>query len=309
MLAFSTCWNNANHQCGEKMIDEIIEMGFANIELSHGMTISKLPGIQQAYKEGKFQCSGVHNYFPAPLEVLIDAPDAFEFTSNDGYERSKTMKLTKQSLQVAAQFEARYLVLHMGSVPMRRDKWSNKLTEMAAEGDKDSDKFKKLRDKFIKKRAKYTKKYFARSLEALEILSDLAKEAGVPLAIESRSRYEDVPSEPEMRLLQEHFKDNPWIGYWHDFGHVQLKNNIDLLNHKEWLAEMEPHLIGCHLHDVIYPAKDHRVPFAGELDFADLLSHVDPTKPLVWELSSSQKKEDVLSALAEWKKRFPAYSI
>lgn len=287
------------------MIDEILEMGFSSIELSHGMPVTKLPGIKRAFAANKFTCSGVHNYFPAPMEVLIDAPDAYEFTSDKGYDRNKCMRLTKETLQVAAEFGAKYLVLHMGSVPLRRDKWSNLLTEMAAEQQKEGKKFLKLRDKFIKKRAKYTKRYFSRSMEALEILSDLAKEAGVPLAVESRSRYEDVPSEPEMRELQSHFADNPWIGYWHDFGHVQLKNNIDLLDHKEWLAEMEPYLIGCHLHDVQYPAKDHRVPFAGELDFQSLLEHVDPNKPLVWEISHSQKKEAIVESLTKWKKQFP----
>ena len=188
---------------------------------------------------------------------------------------------------------------------MRRDKWSHRLTEMAAQNLTDTPKFLKLRDKFIQKRAKYSKKYFTRAMEALEIIADLAKEAGVPVAVESRSRYEDVPSEPEMRILQEHFKDNPWVGYWHDFGHVQLKHNIQLLDHIDWLAEMEPHLIGCHLHDVTYPAKDHRTPFSGELDFDSLLKHVDPTKPLVWEISSSQKKEHILQALEIWKTKYP----
>jgi len=187
MLAFSTCWNNANHNDGEAIIDEILEMGFSNIELSHGMTVAKYPGIKRAFDANKFNCCGVHNYFPAPLEVLIDAPDAYEFTSNDGYKRGKSMRLAKQSLESAAEFGADYLVLHMGSVPMRHDKWSHLLTEMAAEKDKDSSKFTKLKNKFIKKRAKYTKKYFARSMEALEILSDFAKEAGVVLAIESRN--------------------------------------------------------------------------------------------------------------------------
>ena len=45
MLSFSTCWNNARHTDGEEMIDEILELGFDTLELSHGMTVAKLPGI------------------------------------------------------------------------------------------------------------------------------------------------------------------------------------------------------------------------------------------------------------------------
>ena len=64
------------------MIDEIVGLGFSNIELSHGMTVAKLPGIRKAFQAGKFVCAGVHNYFPSPVEVMIDAPDAYEYTSH-----------------------------------------------------------------------------------------------------------------------------------------------------------------------------------------------------------------------------------
>jgi len=52
MLAFSTCWNNSRHTDGEAMIEEIVGLGFAHIELSHGMTISKLPGIRRPSSGG-----------------------------------------------------------------------------------------------------------------------------------------------------------------------------------------------------------------------------------------------------------------
>jgi len=307
MLAFSTCWNNARHIDGEDVIDEILELGFDHIELSHGMTISRLPGIQRAYEEKKFTCSGVHNYFPAPLEVMIDAPDAYEFTSKHAYDRKRVMDLTNKTLEVAAQFDAKYVVLHMGSVPMNRKRWTRKLTDLAEQELREGKKFLRIKEKFIKKRAKINGPYFERAQQALEILSEKAKEFGVPLAVESRSRYEDVPSEPEMRLLMEQFKDNPWVGYWHDFGHVQLKHNLTLLEHSSWLEEMSPYLIGCHLHDVHYPARDHRVPLTGELDYDDLLRHVAPEKPLVWELSPSQKRETILDALKLWKEKYPEY--
>lgn len=291
------------------MVNEIVdELGFSNLELSHGMTITKLPGIQRAFKAGKFNCIGVHNYFPAPIEVMIDAPDAFEFTSDRAYDRRRVMKLTQQSLETAAEFGAKYLVLHMGSVPMNRKKWTNRLTDMveAHEDETKEADYNKLLDKFIHKRAKIgAKKYYPRAIEALEILSEKAKEYGVWLAIESRSRYEDMPTETEMLALQEHFADYSHIGYWHDFGHVQLKNNIHLLEHEKWLSAMQPYLIGCHVHDVYWPKRDHRVPLTGEIDFQQLLRYVDPKLPHTWELSPTREKEEILKAKAIWEKLFP----
>ena len=134
MLSFSTCWNNGRHTDGEAMIDEILDLGFSNIELSHGMTIAKLPGIRKAYKARKFTCSGVHNYFPSPVEVMIDAPDAYEFTSHRSFDRKRALDMTLQTLELAAEFRANYLVLHMGSVPLKPAKYTKRLTAMVADG-------------------------------------------------------------------------------------------------------------------------------------------------------------------------------
>ena len=305
MLSFSTCWNNSRHSDGDEMIDEILELGFDTIELSHGMTISKLPGIKKAYQEGKFRCSGVHNYFPSPVEVMIDAPDAYEFTSHRPHERARAMDLTMRTLELAAEFKAKYLVMHMGSVPMPASKWSNRLTSMCKEGKQLELSFAKAKLNFVRKREKISPLYYQRAIEALEQLSEKAAELKIQLAVESRSHYEDVPSENEMIRLQEHFKDNPWIGYWHDFGHVQLKHNLGLLDHDQWLAKMAPFLIGCHVHDVYWPDRDHRVPLTGELDFKKLLRHIDPSKPFVWELSRSREAEQIKEALQVWKIAFP----
>ena len=287
------------------MIDEIISLGFEDIELSHGMTISKLPGIQKAYQQGKFRCSGVHNYFPSPVEVMIDAPDAYEFSSHRPYERARAMEMTLRTMELAAEFDAKYVVMHMGSVPMPSKKWTKRLTQMLKDGRQLERSFAKHKLKFVKKREKIAPLYYQRAIEALEQLSEKAAELKIPLAVESRSRYEDVPSESEMVRLQEHFKDNPWVGYWHDFGHVQLKHNLGFLDHDQWLEKMSPYLIGCHVHDVYWPDRDHRVPLTGELDFEKLLRHVDPKLPLVWELSPTREADQIKKALQVWKAKFP----
>jgi sugar phosphate isomerase/epimerase len=305
MLAFSTCWNNSRHTDGEPMIEEIVELGFSNIELSHGMTVAKLPGIKKAFARGLFNCSGVHNYFPAPVEVMIDAPDAYEFTSHRSFDRQRAMDMTMRTLEIAAQFEAGYLVLHMGSVPMNRNKGTSRLAETVAAGRQRSSEYIKAKLAFVKKREKIGSLYFQRAIEALEAIAERAVELGVKLAIESRSRFEDMPTEREMKALQAHFADHPCVGYWHDFGHVQLKHNLGLLDHVEWLEAISPHLIGGHVHDVQWPARDHRTPFSGTLDYSELLPFFPESCPLIWELSSSREAGGIRNALSRWKNDFP----
>ncbi len=308
MLAFSSCWNNSRHTDGEAMIEEIVDLGFFHIELSHGMSVAKVPGIRSAFRRGIFSCAGVHNFFPSPVEVMIDAPDAYEFTSHRPADRQRALDLTFRTLDLAAEFKAHYMVLHMGSVPMNPKKWTDRLTTMVAAGGQTRPDYVKAKINFVRKREKISPLYFHRALEALAAIAGRAAELGVKLAIESRSRYEDMPDEREMEELQRHFADNPWVGYWHDFGHVQLKHNLGLLDHHEWLERIAPHLMGGHVHDVAWPARDHRTPFSGTLDYAAILRHFPAGCPLTWELSPSRDADDIRAALACWQARFPERS-
>ncbi len=287
------------------MIEEIVDLGFSHIELSHGMTIAKLPGIRKAYQRGLFTCSGVHNFFPSPVEVMIDAPDAYEFTSHRPADRQRAMDMTLRTLELAAEFSAEYLVLHMGSVPLNPRKWTRPLTAMVAAGGGHGRDFIKVKTAFVRQREKIGPLYYHRAIEALDAIAGHAAKFGVKLAVESRSRFEDMPTEREMLRLQEHFADNPWVGYWHDFGHVQLKHNLGLLDHREWLQQISPHIIGGHVHDVEWPARDHRVPFSGTLDYAALLEFFPAGCPLVWELSPSREAAVIREALIRWHGEFP----
>ena len=308
MLSFSSCWNNSRHSDGEAMIEEIVDLGFNHIELSHGMTIAKLPGIRKAYQRGLFTCSGVHNYFPSPVEVMIDAPDAYEYTSHRPFDRQRAMEMTFKTLEIAAEFKAHYLVLHMGSVPMPSKKWTKPLTAMVAAGQQNTPAYVKEKIAFVKKREKIAPLYYQRAIESLEEIAEKAAEFGVKLAVESRSRFEDMPTEREMIRLQEHFAENPWVGYWHDFGHVQLKHNLGLLDHHQWLESMVPYIIGGHVHDVQWPARDHRTPFTGTLDYDSLLKFFPARCPLIWELSPTRQTQEIKDSLVVWKAKFPERS-
>lgn len=309
MLAFSSCWNNSRHTDGEKMIEEIVDLGFSHIELSHGMTIAKLPGIKKAFDRGIFTCSGVHNFFPSPVEVMIDAPDAYEFTSHRPFDRQRALDMTFRTLDLAAEFHAHYLVLHMGSVPLNPARWTKLLTSKVTEGAQHMPDYIKAKLAFVRKREKIGPLYYQRAIEALTTIAERGAKLGVKLAIESRSRFEDIPTEREMFALQAHFADNPWVGYWHDFGHVQLKHNLGLLDHVEWLEKISPHLMGGHVHDVEWPARDHRTPFSGTLNYASLLKFFPDDCPLIWELSPTRRSAEIREALVRWKSEFPERSF
>ena len=102
------------------MCDEIRELGFEYIEASHGLSLSMMPGLLKAVDGKRIRVAGVHNFCPAPIEVQGDVPDAYPFTSHRPEVRERALRLTLETLQVAARLEARYVVLHMGNVELMK---------------------------------------------------------------------------------------------------------------------------------------------------------------------------------------------
>lgn len=302
MRVFSTCWNSRRQTNGAEMIDEILSLGFDCVELSHGLSTSLLPGILQRVAEGVVTVSGVHNFFPAPLDVQGDAPDAFQFTSHRPAERRRALDLTKRTIERAAEFQASYVVLHMGSIPLLpAGEATKKLERMARQGLVGSREYAAFKGELTRKRERLAPLYFERAQAALRELADFAEGTGLMLGVEGRSHFEQMPGEEEMLALMKEFADTPQVGYWHDFGHIQRKHNLLLLNHAQFLARMQPFLIGGHVNDVRWPARDHRVPFyGGEVDFAALTRFFEVEMPLSWELGSSCKAEEIIAARSKW---------
>lgn len=303
MNVFSTCWNARRHKDGGAICDEIRELGFEAIEASHGMSLDKLPGIVKAVDEKRIRVVGVHNFCPAPIEVKGDVPDAYEFTSYRETDRTRAMRLTQETLMVAGRLGASYVVLHMGSLSVfRGHSRTRALEKMARDGRVGSREFAELKGQYIRERRKHGALYLDRARQALSQLVDMAKEYNLVLGVEGRSHFEQVPGDEEMLQLMKDFEDVPQIRYWHDFGHIQRKANLLMLDHDRYLRELQPYLYGAHVNDVRWPVRDHRVPFAGgTVDFDKLLPrYFRKSMPLTWELSSSATAEEIRVALVRW---------
>lgn len=278
-------------------------MGFDFIEISHGTKVSLIPGLLQACEAGEIRISSLHNFCPSPVEVLIDAPDIYEFTSHRQADRERAIALTKQTLATASRFGVSRVVLHMGSVPMRP--FTHRLEALAESGALYSRRYTELKLKFVEKRRQVSTFYLDRARAALHELLPVAEQQQVALAIETRSHFEQVPDERELLQLLADFAGCPWIGAWHDFGHIQRKANLGLLDHAQVLRSLAPRLLGCHVHDVEWPAQDHRIPLATRgVDFDALVPLLPPGIPLVWELSPSQKRLQIIDKLGEWHMKF-----
>ena len=301
VLSFSCCWNSARHTEGAAMIQEILDLGFENVELSHGVRVSLIGGIQQMYDAGKVRISSLHNFCPLPLEILGASPDCYEFTSHRAFDQRRAVKLSLQTIDFAQRLGAALVVLHLGRVGM--DGVTRKLASMARHGLAGSREFVKLKIDAIREREAKGPAMIERVKTCLAPIVEHAAKRNIMLGIESRFGYEEVPTERELPGLLDAL-DAPHVGYWHDFGHIQVKHNLGFVDHYEWLKSIRHRLFGCHLHDTQWPSTDHRVPFAGGIDYDRLIPLLPENCLFVWELSPRMTVEEIQGAHARWKERF-----
>ena len=283
------------------MIEEILQLGFDTLELSHGLRSSQFEGVLQIREKRKFHVSSVHNFMPMPVEVQTDSPDCYEFTSDRASDRERAFKLTLATIDWAAKLEAPFVIVHTGRI--RSLDLSGPLQKMVQGGQLHSRGYVRKKLAAVQAREKITEAYNNRVLEVLSEAAERAGKCGVKLGIENREHYEAVPSERDFPNFLQRLA-SPHAGYWHDFGHAQIKENLGLIDHRQHLEAMAPSLLGCHIHDTRWPFRDHCPPFTGDTRFEELVPLLPKKCAMVLEMSPRTEAADIVKAAESWKKRF-----
>jgi sugar phosphate isomerase/epimerase len=280
------------------MLREIRELGFEYAELSHGIRISLLNGIYEAVDAGEIKISTVHNFCPLPIGVTHANPNLFKFSALDERERENAWRYTLRTIETAERVGARLVVLHLGSIEMKE--YTERLIQMAGRGLRETPKYQKLCEELMEKREARKERHVAHAHAVLGRLVEAAAAAGILLGIENREALEEFPLESDFTLFFREFTQ-PTVCYWHDTGHAQIKENLGFIIHTMHLGSLVDRLAGFHLHDVEFPARDHRPPGAGMVDFAALKPMVRPEHIKVFEFSPSLSAEEVQRGVAHLK--------
>jgi sugar phosphate isomerase/epimerase len=283
------------------MLQEIVDLGFDYIELGHGIRISLMPGIQKMFEAGKVRFSSLHNFCPLPVEVMQASPDCYQFSAAYSKERERAIKQTFQTIDFAQRLGAPFVVMHLGEVPI--GSVTDSLIALAKKGRLLSREYVQKKIRAVEKREAAAPPYLERVKEALRRIVEYATEKKIKLGIEGRRGYEEIPSERELPILLDEL-NSPFVGYWHDFGHIQIKENLAFLDHAEWLQTIGPRALGCHVQDCIWPAQDHQPPFAGDVDLARLVPMLPKNCQFVWEMSPRKKPDEIRRSVVKWKERF-----
>src|SRR5262249_41872823 len=121
----------------------------------------------------------------------------------------------------------------------------------------------------VQKREKIAPAYLQRVRDCPCRIIEHAASKNVRLALEGRRGYEEIPTERELPALLDELTSEH-NGYWHDFGHSQIKHTLGFIDHRECLRRVGPGGFGCVVQDCIRPAKDHEAPFTGAVNFEKL---------------------------------------
>jgi sugar phosphate isomerase/epimerase len=302
MIAFSTCWNSGRHTAGDVMLREIKDkLGFDLIELGHGIRMSLMPGIQKMFDAGQIRFSSLHNFCPLPVEVMVASPDCYKFSAVSSEERERAVRQTFQTIDFAARLNAPFVVLHLGQVNMAPI--TDRLIKLAKTGKYLSRRYVRLKVKAVQKREKIAPAYLERAKDCLRRIIDHAAAKNIKLGLEGRRDYEEIPVESELPMLLDEMS-SPQLGYWHDFGHAQIKENLAFLDHREWLRTISARTFGCHVQDCIWPAQDHQPPFTGNVDLEKLVPLLPANCLFVWEMHPNRTADAIRRSLQIWKQHF-----
>ena len=184
------------------------------------------------FEAGEVRFSSLHNFCPLPVEVMVASPDCYQFSVPSTEERERAVKQTFQTIDFAVRLNAPFVVLHLGEVKMPGI--TDRLIKLARTGKYFSRKYVKLKIGAVKKREQLAPVYLQRVKDCLFRIIEYAESKGVKLALESRRGYEEIPTERELPALLDEL-NSPQLGYWHDFGHSQIKENLGFIDHAEWL--------------------------------------------------------------------------
>ena len=294
LFSITTHWHTDQHQSGESLLEEILGLGLDHVELGYDLPRDFMAGVKKMVAAGAVTVDTVHNFCPVPTVSPVGNPDLYSLASIDIRGRSLAVKYTSETARFAADVGAKVVVSHCGRISLAPG--THELCMFMRGGHAFDADFETRRQRIIEAREKRFQPYLEATYRGLEELLPICEETGVKLGLEIAPYWESIPSELEAEKIFSHF-DSPHLGYWHDIGHGQIRDNLGFSNHLRWLERLRPRLLGIHIHDVINPVSDHVMPPKGNVNFALFAPVAQDRIFRVFEPMPDLPKEELLEGM------------
>lgn len=299
-LALSSFWRSGRDKRPLEFFTAGTELGFTCFELS-GIHYDT---FYDEVRPGDFCITSLHDPAPhSPGQTRVGSKELrradIVYTSLDNERRQKSVSITKHSIDVAVQYGAQAIVLHIGQTSKISDaEWQ--LNQLAIEGRVASAEANALRSRLISERVFQHNAHMDALHRSLDELVKYASIKHIRLGIENRPAHEIAGFAEIGEILSWYPNDVNTIGYWHDTGHAQVQANLGFTPHIDWLLAYGPRIIGLHLHDAVV-VDNHQAPGTGNVDWDKLASLIPANALRVMEVDKTVSSDAVQAGITHLK--------
>lgn len=295
-LAISTNWNSSRYDTAAEMLEEITFLRFDAVEMGYALTRNQAEEVLRFRDEGKIRITSLHAFCPMQTKGVV-TPELYSITDPLDYNgRKEGIMALKETVKYAHDAGIERIVLHAGRVPINDQ--VAKLESLIKNGYYDTPRYQKQLEFMNEAREEVSEKFFKILCLSLEEVLPFCEKNGIILGLENLPTFDAVPSEPELVRLFDMF-DTPHLGYWHDIGHGQVRENLGHISHAGIVSRLANKIVGMHIHDVFDIVCDHYMPPGGSVDFSQFKKLVTEHQeiPLVLEPGRAVDELSIVKAL------------
>jgi sugar phosphate isomerase/epimerase len=282
----STSWNGPGYNPA-RLLDEHRRLGFRRLEAYQHFNPDGLRALAEEAGRREMQIGSLH----APCPVSVPLGDGLASTNSD--ERQRSVDAHKRTIDAAAEYGARAIVVHLGNTGVVSRQRA--IFEVIARSGRLSEEHLKMRDAAWQEREASKASHLDAALESMRALGTHAVGTGVKLGVECRDGYFEIPSVDEYAEVFDACDALP-VGYWHDAGHGAKLDYLGFVEHEDYLRRWGDRIVGMHIHDTL-DGRDHQAPGQGTTDFAMLGRYLKPDTIRTLELARNVTATQITQAL------------
>ncbi len=276
--------NRFNHM--SEFVAKAKELGFTHIEANASISRRMLSELL----ETAVPISSIHSPCPAVFSTRGTPASSLSLSSMDESERIEVVSFTKQTIDLAANVNAKAIVLHMGEIPVNSS-LQDRLYTLCAKNHTQTKEYIQTKEEFVYQRISRARPYLDAARKSLQELTEYSRQKGIMLGLETRFRPHEIPNIDEMAELLNEAPES-LVGYWHDIGHAEVQQQLGFSLHEEWLSRFKHRMIGIHLHDVL-GLSDHQPPGKGDVNWEMLTKYLPLGIVKVCEIAECHDEEQI----------------
>ena len=283
-VSLSTMWAKGRFSHMAEFAAKLRELGFTHVEPNRLVSPRMLAEL---LKTG-VPISSIHSPCPTVLSSQGMDVDRLSLSSLDVSERMEAVSFARKTIDLAANVNARAIVLHMGEAPIDLS-LQDRLHKLHDAGHAQTEKYGQIKERLVRQRASLARPYVDAAKKSLQELSKYTRQKGIMLGLETRFHFGEIPNTDEMAELLGEVSEGV-AGYWHDTGHAEVQQELGFFSHEEWLSRFRDRIVGIHLHD-IRGISDHHAPGKGNMNWEMIAKYLSRGVVKVCEIGEWNDEE------------------